>query len=438
MLKSTLAIAAVAAVGAGLAFGLYAWESALPPMTASDRPSFDAATIEHGRIQAAAGYCAECHTAKGGAPFAGNFPIASPFGTIYGSNITPDPETGIGLWSPEAFRRALHDGVDRGGNHLYPAFPFDHFTKMSDADVDAIYAYLMSEVAPVRQETLPSTIPFPLNIRFLQAGWGLLFVDYGRYQPDPAKSDEWNRGAYLVEGVTHCGACHTPRNALGAEKKGQAFTGADLDNWTAPALAGHSPSRVPWTAEDFAQYLVTGSDDYHGVAVGPMAPVVHAGIRELPESDVRAIGTYLADSGHGADEGAAVAPASLPAVEASIRAGRPDARYRRDTGQQLYASACASCHYSSSGDNLRADRPDLGINTSLWLDDPANLLRVILDGVKSSEGTHGVVMPAYREALDDAQIAAIAGYLRASRTNLAPWTDLEARVKTLRAYVGTH
>ena len=434
MLKSALSIAALTAAVAAVAFGVYAWNSPLPSMDPSQRQSFDPAKVEKGRVLAAAGYCAECHTAKGGAPFAGNFPILTPFGTIYGSNITPDPETGIGTWSEAAFRRALHDGVDRDGRHLFPAFPFDHFTKMSDEDVDAIYAYIMTDVKPVKEATKPTTVPFPLNIRFLQAGWSLLFADLGRYQPDPEKSAEWNRGAYLVEGVSHCGACHTPRNALGAEEEGAKFMGANLDNWTAPAINGHSPTGVPWTAADFTEYLKTGSDRFHGVAAGPMAPVVHEGIRELSDSDIAAIGTYLGDIA-----GAPAAdPATLPAVQASIAAGKPDTDYRQDLGQRLYASSCAACHYNNAADNLKAERPDLGINTSTRLDDPANLIRVILDGVTTQEGTHGVVMPAYRNALSDDQIAAIAAYLRASRTDLPAWPDLEARVRDLRAYVGTH
>lgn len=434
MLKSTLSVLALLAVVAGVGFGIYAYHSPIAPMAAADRPNFDAETIEKGRVLVSAGYCAECHTEKGGTPFAGNFPIVSPFGTIYGSNLTPDPETGIGLWSPEAFRRAMHDGVDREGRHLFPAFPFDHFTKMSDADVDAIYAYLMTEVPPVRQAVKETTIPFPLNIRFLQAGWGLLFIDHGRYVPDLAKSEEWNRGAYLAEGIAHCGACHTPRNMVGAEIGSEQYQGAVIDSWTAPPLTAANPSGVPWTASEFTAYLKTGAGTYHGIAAGPMGPVVHGGIAELPDSDIAAIGTYLGDVVGAPDSD----PAQNPAVVASLAAGAPDPAYRLALGERLYASACASCHYNSASTGLTADRPDLGINSATRLGDPSNLIHVMLDGVPSKEGSHGIVMPAYRNAFDDAQIAAIAEYLRASRTDLPAWPNLQARVTELRAYVGTH
>lgn len=194
-LTTALAGFALAGVAALAGFGLYAYRSALPAIAAAEQPAADAATIEKGRVLAAAGYCATCHTAKGGQPFAGNYPMVTGFGTIYASNITPDPETGIGTWSPAAFRRAMHEGVARDGSHLFPAFPFDHFTKMTDEDVDAIYAYLMARVAPVKQVTKANELPFPFNLRILQAGWKLLFVDFGRYRPDPARSAQWNRGA---------------------------------------------------------------------------------------------------------------------------------------------------------------------------------------------------------------------------------------------------
>ena len=431
-----LALAVVGVVVAG-AFAFYAWHPELPAMAAADRPAFDADTIERGRVLAGAGYCSTCHTAAGGEPYAGNYPVVSDFGTIYGSNITPDPETGIGSWSPEAFRRAMHEGVDRQGRHLFPALPYNHFTLLSDQDVDALYAYLMSEVEPVKQSTRENTLPFPLNLRFLQAGWKLLFVDFGRYQPDPDQSDAWNRGAYLAEGISHCGACHTPRNALGAEDGDRAYAGATIDRWVAPALTSANPSAVRWTAADLTLYLKHGAEAYHGIAAGPMGPVVHAGVAELSDPDLQALGVYFASIARDGDSGAEPQPDYSP-VQASVAAGKPDPAYRLDDGERLYATACASCHYNDSADDLKATRPELGINSAVRLDDPANLIHVILDGVPSDEGSQGVVMPAFRDALSDQQIAAIAAYLRASRTDLPSWPDLPARVGDLRAHAGTH
>lgn len=430
-LRTVLAGIALAGVAALAGFGVYAYRSALPAIAAAERPAADAATIEKGRVLASAGYCATCHTAKGGQPFAGDYPMVTGFGTIYASNITPDPETGIGTWSLAAFRRAMHDGVARDGSHLFPAFPFDHFTKMTDEDVDAIYAYLMARVAPVKQVTRTSELPFPLNLRILQAGWKLLFVDFGRYRPDPTRSAQWNRGAYLAEGVAHCGACHTPRNPLGAEEKGERFAGADIDNWTAPALTAANPSAVPWSAASFARYLQTGAGVYHGVAAGPMGPV-HVGLRELPKADIEAIGTYL-----GAALPAPPAdPAKIPAVAASLAAGRPDPAYRKDRGERLYLTACASCHYNS--EKVVADRPELGINTSTRLPDPTNLIHVILDGIGAQDGTSGIVMPAFRHALSNDDVAAVASYLREKRAGLAPWPDLAAKVGRVRAEATGH
>jgi len=426
MLKSALSIIAIIAVLVFGAFAIYAYRSPIAPMSAAERPKFSPEIIEKGRMLASAGYCATCHTDGGGKPYAGNYPLNTGFGTIYASNITPDPETGIGDWSPEAFRRAMHDGISRDGSHLFPAFPFDHFTLMTDEDVDAIYAYLMSEVKPVKLDTKSSTIPFPLNMRLWQAGWQLLFVDFGRFKPNPQKSEQWNRGAYLVEGVTHCGACHTPRNILGAEKKSQQFGGASIDQWIAPALTAANPSAVPWTASEFTSYLQTGAGVYHGIAAGPMSPVVHAGIGALPASDLAAIGTYLGDIVGAPDTN----PADNPLVLASLEAGKPDPAYRKDLGERLYATACAACHYNSK--EVIEGRPDLAINSATRLDKPDNLIHVILDGVSSDEGSKGIVMPAFRHALSDEQIAAIAAYLRDKRAELKPWSDLTSRVAGIR------
>lgn len=423
LLLSGLAVAAIGAIG----FGIYAYKPAIAPVTADQHASFDPALVEQGRILASAGYCATCHTAEGGAPYAGNYPIATGFGTIYSTNLTPDMDTGIGTWSQAAFRRAMHEGVDREGNHLFPAFPYNHFTKMTDADIDAVYAYIMSSVAPVKTEQKANELPFPLNLRFLQAGWKLLFVKFGEYQSDPAHSEAWNRGAYLAEGVTHCGACHTPRNALGAEDASQKFAGAEIDRWIAPALTAANPSAVPWTAPEFKSYLAKGVTTYHGVAAGPMGPVVHDGVRELPEADLDALAVYLADIvGATPDD-----PAQSPVVLASLHNNLPDPQYRRAEGERLYATACAACHYNAA--QIAQGRPDLGINSATNLETPNNLIHVMLDGVSAPEGIAGVVMPGFRNALNDSEITAIAAYLRDKRAGKPAWPDLAATVADLRA-----
>ncbi|WP_460275375.1 c-type cytochrome [Celeribacter sp. ULVN23_4] len=423
ILTGGVAFAALGIAG----FAIYAWHPAIKPIATPAADSFAPAQIEQGRILAAAGYCSTCHTAADGAPYAGNYPMKTDFGTIYSTNITPDPDSGIGTWSEEAFERAMRDGIDRSGAHLFPALPFDHFTKMSDKDISALYAYLMSSVPPVSHEQRENNLPFPLDQRFLQAGWKMLFFDAGRYEPNSEKSEEWNRGAYLAEGVAHCGACHTPRNALGAEETKAQYAGAEIDEWIAPPLTAANPSGVAWTAQAFYDYLKTGSSRYHGGAAGPMAPVVHAGLRELPDSDLKAIAVYLGDTVGAPDQD----PATNPAVIKSLEAGMPQQDYRADEGERLYATACAACHYNSQ--QIAEGRPDLGINSAMRLEDPTNLIHVMLDGVKADQGMEGVVMPAFGSTMSDQQIAAIAAYLRASRTDKAPWDGLEQKVAEIRA-----
>ena len=203
-------------------FGALAWRPAIAPISPPAPDSFAPELVAKGEALAGGGYCAECHTAKGGQTFAGGYPMATPFGVLYSTNITPDPETGIGTWSEAAFARAMREGIARDGSHLLPGFPYDHFSKLSDDDVKALYAYFMTR-APIKASAPPNTIPFPLNIRALQEGWKILFFRPGRFEAVAGKSAEWNRGAYLALGLSHCGACHTPRNLARRGKDGRSL-----------------------------------------------------------------------------------------------------------------------------------------------------------------------------------------------------------------------
>jgi mono/diheme cytochrome c family protein len=425
-----LLIAVVALGCLGLAgFGMLAWQPAMAPVVPPAPESFAPDLVAKGEALAGGGYCAACHTAKGGQTFAGGYAMATPFGVIRSTNITPDPETGIGTWSEAAFARAMHEGVSRDGSHLFPVFSYDHFTKLSDEDVRALYAYFMTR-APVHAPARPNGIPFPFNIRYLQAGWKLLFFRPGRFEPDGEKSAEWNRGAYLALGLSHCGACHTPRNLLGAEKPGDAYGGAVIDNWVAPPLTAANPAPAPWTREELYDYLRTGTSKLHGTAAGPMFPVVQ-GLGALPDSDIRAIATYFADIDKAADR--------LPSVSAAVSQAMSDASAK--TGEQfdpdtrLYTAACASCHYNAGSAPLAA-RPDLALNSAVHLPDPSNLIQVILHGISAEEGMPGVVMPAFGGALSDADVARIAAYLRRTRTSLPPWPDLATKVAAIRRQNG--
>ena len=421
--KLLIGLVALGIVG-GLGFAALAWRPAIAPITPPTRGSFSPELVAKGEVLARAGYCAECHTAKGGQTFAGGYAMKTPFGVIYSTNITPDPKTGIGAWSEAAFARAMHEGVGRDGSHLFPAFPYDHFTKVSDEDVKAIYAFLMTR-PPVKATAQANTIPFPFNIRAFQEGWKILFFRPGRFEAVAGKSDQWNRGAYLALGLSHCGACHTPRNLLGAEKENDSYTGAVVDNWMAPALTAANPSPVRWSQKELFRYLHSGVTAFHGVAAGPMSPVVH-GLSSLPDSDIQAIAAYFADIDHAADR----SPSTDPAVARAMSYARLASGRDFDPGARLYAVACASCHYNSGPVPL-ADRPDLALHSPLNLLDPTNLIQVVLRGVRTDEGIPGVVMPRF-SALSDADIGHIAAYLRRTRTTLPPWSNLDAKVAAVR------
>jgi mono/diheme cytochrome c family protein len=408
-----------------LAFLALAWRPAIAPIEPPAKASFPAALIAKGKVLAGAGYCMVCHTAPGGKPFAGGYGLRTPFGTIYSTNITPDPQTGIGRWSLEAFTRAMHQGVSRDGSHLFPAFPYDHFTKVSDEDVKALYAYLMTR-PPVSASARANTIPFPLNIRALQEGWKILFFRSGRYRPDPSKSDEWNRGAYLAQGLGHCGGCHTPRNLLGAEKRGDAYAGAVIDDWIAPALTDANPSPVPWTESELFSYLRSGISPLHGVTAGPMSPVIHTGLSSVPDADIRAEAVYFADIDHSsAHMGVADAAVRKALAVSDLGSGQ-----EYDGDARLFAGACIGCHYNA-GPSPLADRPELALDSALTLSDPTNFIQVVLHGISIGEGGPGLVMPAYAK-LTDADIARVAAYLRRTRTGRPPWSDVEGQVAAIR------
>jgi mono/diheme cytochrome c family protein len=418
VLVGLIGVCAIFAVGL---FGL-AWQPAIAPIDRPDRSAFAIDLVAKGQVLASAGYCATCHTASNGALYAGGFPLPTPFGTIYSTNITPEPDTGIGRWSEAAFARALHEGVARDGSHLFPAFPYDHFTKLTADDVKALYAYFMS-VPPIKAAPKANTVPFPFDVRFLQAGWKLLFFNKGPYRPIATQSADWNRGAYLAEGLSHCGACHTPRNELGAEKAGSPYGGAFVDGWTAPPLIA-SPSPAPWNEDELFAYLRNGGSALHGTAAGSMSPVVH-GLAKLPDSDIRAIAIYFADLNGSANQTASSATATALRMSAlgSGQEYNPDAR--------LYAAACSSCHYNAGLTPLII-RPELALNSTLWLDAPNNFIRVVLEGIRLDEGLRGVAMPGFHH-LSDSDIARIGAYMRRTRTTMQPWPHLEATVSKVRA-----
>jgi len=423
--------AALVVGGIGVVAGLLGWRSAIAPVSLT-APVYSEATIERGRVLAALGDCAVCHTAPGGAPNAGGRAMDTPFGTLYTTNLTPDAETGLGRWSFSAFQRAMREGVSRDGHHLYPAFPYTAFAKTSDDDLQALYAYFMAMPA-VRAETPKSELKFPFSLRPLMAGWNALFHDPAPLVPVATQSAEWNRGAYLVNGLGHCGACHTPRNALGAEQGGTAFlSGAMVDGWEAPSLTMRSKSAMPWDAESLYRYLRDGHSPRHGIAGGPMAEVVRE-LGAVPDADIRAMATYLASFN----------PEPLPEAAAQAEARRIVDTAARTQGrllgpaQRMFDSACAACHHDGDGPTLLGVNTPLALNGNLASAKPDNLLRTILDGVRHPATRDIGFMPAFRDALDDRQIAELAGYMRARFAPQEPaWPDLQAEVARVRAAPG--
>jgi mono/diheme cytochrome c family protein len=426
MKKKTIIGGIVVALLAGGALAAFAvaYRPAIAAIGPPQPQDFDASLVKRGRELAALGNCNDCHTVRGAKNFAGGLAVPTPFGAIYSSNITPDAETGIGRWSDEAFQRAMRFGVDREGRHLYPTFPYDHFTNVSDSDNRALYAFLMTR-DPVRATAPQNKLSFPLNQRVAVAGWKLLFLRRETFAPDPAKSAEWNRGAYLVEGLAHCGACHTPRNALGAERLNAVFAGGDVENWKAFAINAQSPSPVPWDADALYAYLRSGSHPDHGTARGPMAEVV-SNLSAVPAGDVRAIAVYMADS-FGAPSQDRKRQGEAAIAQAKATSPQDGAK---TPGAEIYAAACATCH--ESGRPPPYGGVNLGLSTAITGPDPRNLANIVLAGVRPVEGEHSPIMPGFAASMSDAQIAALVTYLRSRFSSQPAWSAVEKTVADAR------
>jgi mono/diheme cytochrome c family protein len=369
----------------------------------------DQSQIAKGEYLARAGDCIACHTNPGDALFAGGLPMPTPFGTLYSTNITPDSATGIGTWNADQFYGALHSGRFRDGGLMYPAMPFGSYTKVTRADSDAIFAYLRS-VPPVHRQNTPDDLRFPYNNRSLILGWRTLYFNEGEYQPNPANSAAWNRGAYLVEGLGHCGMCHTPINALGGNEASQAFQGGliPMQNWYAPSLTSNKEAGLgDWSIDEIVDLLRTGVSD-RGAVYGPMAEVTHDSLQYLNDADVRAMAVYLKSLGEGAPLDAEIT--NIPAHESSLLLS---------FGQTVYATQCATCH-RSDGHGMPPEYPPLAGNPSIQMQSAVNPIRMVLNG-GFPPGTHGnpqpYGMPPFAQRLSDDEVAAVVTYIRAAWGN---------------------
>ena len=367
----------------------------------------DPALIARGKYLASAGDCAACHTARGGPRYAGGRVLTTPFGELSAPNITPDAETGIGRWSFEDFWRALHLGRGRRGELLYPVFSYTAFTKITRDDALAIFAYLES-LPPVRQPNRAPALAFPYSVRSSLLAWRALYFRPGVYRPDPARSAEWNRGAYLVQGLGHCGECHTPRNAWGALDEQRRFAGGSLpaQDWYAPGLGTQAGGGLAgWSRQDIVDLLKTGTSS-KGVAFGPMADVVRDSTQYLSDADLLAMATYLQTL---PARGAAPAPAALAQTAGHAR------------GSEIYAQQCAACH-GKRGEGVAGIYPPLDGNGSVTEPSAADAVRSVLLGgfaPTTAGDPRPYSMPPFAQRLSDDEVAAVVNYIRQSWSNRA-------------------
>ncbi|HTC53639.1 MAG TPA: cytochrome c [Steroidobacteraceae bacterium] len=384
--------------------------------------------LAHGRYLAQAADCEACHTAEGGQPFAGGRPFQTSFGTIYSPNITPDVKTGIGSWSDADFLAAVHEGRDKNGEHLYPAFPYAAYTYLTDQDVLAIKAYIFS-VPPVSNVAPSNTLRFPYNQRALMAIWAMLYDPDKRFEPVADRSPTWNRGAYLVEALGHCGDCHTPRTLLQALNNREKFKGGMAEGWRAYNLSSDAASGIgSWTPSELLQYLSTGHSMNRGSAFGPMAQAVHLSFQNLTPSDLGAITEYVRSV-------PPIASADLPAPKLARSSQYPtddSADPAMATGRHLFAGTCSGCHTWTGANDFV---PYATLTGTRAVNDPTatNVALAILRGASPLPASGAIAtMPAFGSVWNDDQIAAVSNYVIA-RFGAQPSSISPAEVGKLRA-----
>ena len=394
----------------------------MPVPGAAEPPKSDAGgeLVRRGQYLAAAGDCFACHTTRGGQGYAGGLEMPTPFGSIYTPNITPDREHGIGTWSSEDFWRAMHEGRSKDGSYLYPAFPYTNYTKVTREDSDAIFAYLRS-LKPVAQKNRPQAMGFPYNQRQLMAGWRALYFKPGVFQEDPRQSKEWNRGAYLVEGLGHCNACHATRNVLGAIAADDDYSGGliPVQNWFAPSLTSSRDTGLgDWDTREIIDLLRTGIST-RGAVFGPMTAVVFHSLQELSLSDLTAMAVYLKSQ--------AEKPAPSPGI---MHSGPSDVQVAAllKLGAKVYTDRCESCH-GKDGQGVPRVYPPLVQSQTTRSRSAVNAIRIVLNGgfPPSTEGNpRPYGMPPFYQELSDEQVAAVVTYIRASWSNRgSPVTAVE-------------
>jgi len=374
----------------------------------------DSDLVKRGEYLARAGDCIACHTAPGGKPMAGGLAIPTPVGTIVSTNITPSRVHGIGDYSLDEFGSALRAGIRRDGKHLYPAMPYTAYANVSDDDVKALYAYFMQGVTAVSASPPETKLAFPFNIRMAMAAWNTLFLRSEPFRTDPASSTEWNRGAYLVRGLAHCGACHTPRNVFMAEKQSRELGGGDVGPWYAPNITSDATSGVGgWSEEELMAYMGRGDAAGKAQASGPMMEAIDNSLKYLSKGDLRAIAVYvksvppLRDTGDSRPAYGWGAPAD--SLE-SVRGAALPASLDQMSGPQLYDAYCATCHQAQAQGSFDGRMPALFHNAALGRTNTNNLVMVMLAGAERGEARE-VLMPGFASELSDVQVARLGSYL---------------------------
>lgn len=436
MKKLLSSLFVIAVVALGVVLGVAFWPTSTPKL-AADTSTDQAALIEKGRYLADAGDCTACHTAKGGKPFAGGLPIASPIGTLYSSNITPDKASGIGSYTLDDFDRALRHGIAANGNSLYPAMPYPAYARTSDDDVRALYAYFMHGVAPVYAENRANDVPWPLSMRWPLAVWRKVFApapqdvafNAARYQ-DPQVA----RGAYLVQGLGHCGSCHTPRAVTLQEKaldeSGDAFLsgGPVIDGWLAVNLRGNAADGLGnWSANDIVATLRSARSETHAVLGGAMGDVVVHSTQHLNDQDLQAVAAYLKTLPASARQVSTFT--ADPTTAKALQAGQEGSR-----GAELYVDNCAACH-RTDGQGYQRVFPKIAGNSSVLSQDPVSMIRLVLAGSKlpaTATAPSELGMPGFAWRMSDEEVAQLLTFIRSSWGNHAPAVNA-GQVAQLRA-----
>ncbi|WP_322013751.1 cytochrome c [Paraburkholderia sp. J12] len=417
--RAALALATFATFATVTTFAALAFVPGRAAFAATPAAS-DADAVQRGAYLAAVGDCAACHTAPHGKPFAGGLPMSTPLGHIYTTNITPDPGTGIGNYTQEDFARALREGVAKDGHNLYPAMPYPSYAKVRDEDVAALYAYFMRGVQPVNQPNRDSDIKWPMNMRWPLKIWNALFLDKGVYQDKAGKDVAWNRGAYIVQGLGHCGSCHTPRGIAFNEKAldesgGDYLTGALLDGWFASNLTGeHNTGLGRWSEADLAQFLKTGANQ-HASAFGAMTSVINNSTQAMNDADIGAMTAYLKSLPAAGGNGGPAYAYDPRATKVSLQ------RPANDAGARVYTAYCMHCH-GTDGRGFAPLLAPLAGNPNVLEKDASSLINVTLNGTGDLviQGIPAPYpMPAYANVLSDRQIADVLTFIRAGWNNNA-------------------